>query len=197
MSLEVLMNNKEEIMEQALLLFASEGYESVGVARIVSQASVTKPTLYHYFGNKEGLLKSLYEYYFAKLIKSLKIASHYNQDVINTMETMTKAYIDFAKENLMFFVLSNHLRKGPLKSESHLIVKPFHDEELELITKLIYDISSHHSNLKGNEEFLVMNYMNLVNGFIEIHIRNNDLKKMDNQAVTKLTKQFLYGIFSL
>jgi len=191
------MNKKEEIMEVALSLFASEGYESVGVAKIVNEASVTKPTLYHYFGNKEGLLKSIYEFYFAKLMKTLKEVSIYNQDVIRTMETMTKAYISFAKDNIMFFVLTNHLRMGPLKSESHLIVKPFHDEELELMTKLIYDISSHHTNLKGNEEFLVMNYMNLINGFIEIHIRNNDLEEMDDQAVTKLSKQFLYGIFSL
>jgi hypothetical protein len=39
--------------------------------------------------------------------------------------------------------------------------------------------------------------MNLVNGFIEIHIHNNDLNLMDDQGINKLTKQFLYGIFSL
>lgn len=191
------MNKKQEIMEHALSLFASEGYESIGVAKIVSEAGVTKPTLYHYFGNKEGLLNSIYEFYFAKLMQRLKAVTAYEQDVIKTMEDMTTAYISFAKEYSLFFVLANHLRQGPLKSESHLIVKSYHDQELELITTLIYDISNHHTNLKGHEEFLVMNYMNLVNGYIEIHIRNNDLNKMDNQAINKLTKQFLYGIFSL
>lgn len=191
------MNKKEEIMEKALQLFAYEGYESIGVAKIVSEASVTKPTLYHYFGNKEGLLNSIYEYYFAKLLKRLTEVSAYEQDVIKTMEDMTTAYIGFAKEYSLFFVLANHLRQGPLKSESHLIVKPYHDQEHEFITALIYDISNHHTNLKGHEEFLVMNYMNLVNGYIEIHIRNNDLNKIDHQAINKLTKQFLYGIFSL
>ena len=138
MCMEVAMDNKEEIMEQALVLFATEGYESVGVARIVNDAGVTKPTLYHYFGNKQGLLCSIYETYFTKLLNVLKRIS-YHQDIMNTFETMTSVYIDFAKENGTFFVLSNHLRQGPLKSESHLIVKPFHDEEKEIF-KQIQDI---------------------------------------------------------
>jgi len=191
------MTKKKLIMENALSLFSLEGYESVGVAKIVKDSNVTKPTLYHYFGNKEGLLKSIYDEYFNKMITRLKDVPEFNQDVIKTIEQFTSAYIDFSKENPLFFWLSNHLRKGPIQSKSHLIVKEYHKAEKSLITQLITKIANYHTNLKGHEEFLVLNYMNLVNGFIEINIINNQLDKVGNNEIHKLSKQFLYGIFSL
>lgn len=197
MALEVDMTKKQLIMEKALQLFAMEGYESVGVAKIVEEANVTKPTLYHYFGNKEGLLKSIYEVYFTHLIDQLKNEPPFHQDVTKAIEGLTKTYIEFAKENDLFFWLSNHLRKGPLKSQSHLIVKDFHDEELAIITKLFFEMSDFHTNLKGNEQFLVRNYLNLVNGFIEFNILNQQIDQVSGQQIHQLCKQFLYGIFSL
>lgn len=191
------MNNKQEIMDKALALFALEGYESVGVAKIVQESGVTKPTLYHYFGNKEGLLKSMYELYFNLFLEELNKMPVNEQDVSKTIELLTKTYIQFAKNNQLFFWLSNHLRKGPMQSESHLIVKSFHEKEISKILEIITIISSYHTNLQGNEDFLALNYMNLVNGFIEISILQDELDNIDDLQIHKLTKQFLYGIFSL
>ena len=53
------MENRERILRCALELFSSRGYDAVGVQEIVSTVGITKPTLYHYFGSKEGLLKAL------------------------------------------------------------------------------------------------------------------------------------------
>jgi TetR/AcrR family transcriptional regulator len=191
------MSKKQLILEKSLNLFALEGYESVGVARIVTESGVTKPTLYHYFGSKEGLLKSIYEEYFTILINSLNNIPSFNQDIIKTIELVTRTYINFAKKNPSFFILANHLRKGATQSKSYLIVKSYNNQEDLFITNLINSISSYHTNLKGHEEFLIMNYMNLVNGFIEINIINKQLDKIGSEHIHKLTKQFLYGIFSL
>ncbi len=34
----------------------ANGYDAMGIQRIVEAARITKPTLYHYFGSKQGLL---------------------------------------------------------------------------------------------------------------------------------------------
>ena len=47
------------ILEEALKLFSNNGYEATGVQEICEQAGVTKPTLYHYFGSKQGLLDAV------------------------------------------------------------------------------------------------------------------------------------------
>ena len=50
------MDNRQAILDSALTLFYEKGYDAVGVQQIVDAAGVTKPTLYYYFGSKQGLL---------------------------------------------------------------------------------------------------------------------------------------------
>jgi len=52
------MNAKIRLINISTALFALHGYDAVGIKEIVDKAGVTKPTLYHHFGNKEGLLKA-------------------------------------------------------------------------------------------------------------------------------------------
>jgi AcrR family transcriptional regulator len=47
--------NKERILMVAATLFANNGYAGTSTREIVEAASVTKPTLYYYFKNKEDL----------------------------------------------------------------------------------------------------------------------------------------------
>lgn len=51
--------SKERLLRAAVDLFARRGYAATSVREIVAEAGVTKPVLYYYFGNKEGLLRSI------------------------------------------------------------------------------------------------------------------------------------------
>ena len=51
------MSNKQRILEVGLTLFAQRGYEATSVQEICDQVEITKPTLYHYYGSKQGLLE--------------------------------------------------------------------------------------------------------------------------------------------
>jgi TetR/AcrR family transcriptional regulator len=50
---------RERILREALDLFASKGYDATSVREICAAAGLTKPTLYHFFGSKEGLYRAL------------------------------------------------------------------------------------------------------------------------------------------
>ena len=56
------MDNKKNIMNIALKSFSLKGFDAVGVQEIVEKSGVTKPTLYHYFGSKTGLLEAIFDY---------------------------------------------------------------------------------------------------------------------------------------
>jgi AcrR family transcriptional regulator len=43
----------------ALDLFAVKGYDATSVREICEAAGITKPTLYHFFGSKDGVLQAL------------------------------------------------------------------------------------------------------------------------------------------
>ena len=58
------MDNRQLIMNSALTLFYESGYDAVGVQQIVDSAGVSKPTLYYYFGSKQGLLEALLNEHF-------------------------------------------------------------------------------------------------------------------------------------
>ena len=53
--------NRARIMLAAERLFATRGYAATSVRQIVSEASVTPPMLYYYFGSKHALLETLVE----------------------------------------------------------------------------------------------------------------------------------------
>ncbi len=52
---------RDRLLDAALRLFARKGFESASVREIVKAAEVARPTLYHYFGSKEGLYLELVE----------------------------------------------------------------------------------------------------------------------------------------
>jgi AcrR family transcriptional regulator len=49
----------ERILNTALVLFAEKGYEATAVREICEAAGITKPTLYHFYGSKDGVLQAL------------------------------------------------------------------------------------------------------------------------------------------
>jgi len=50
---------RERLLTAALALFNDKGYAATSVREIVQAAGVTKPVLYYYFGNKEGIFLEL------------------------------------------------------------------------------------------------------------------------------------------
>lgn len=49
------LGGRERLFQAAISLFGAKGYAATSVRDIVRAAGVTAPTLYHHFGNKEGL----------------------------------------------------------------------------------------------------------------------------------------------
>ena len=54
-----LATSAERILTTALDLFAVKGYDATAVREICEAAGITKPTLYHFFGSKDGVFQAL------------------------------------------------------------------------------------------------------------------------------------------
>ena len=52
-------NARQRLLDAAMRLFSSKGYAATSVRELVEAAGVTKPVLYYYFKNKEGLYLAL------------------------------------------------------------------------------------------------------------------------------------------
>jgi TetR/AcrR family transcriptional regulator len=58
---EAATSSQERILKSALGLFSSRGYDATSVREICEAAAVTKPTLYHFYGSKEGVYRAIVE----------------------------------------------------------------------------------------------------------------------------------------
>lgn len=55
----IALKSPERILYEALHLFSRKGYDATSVREICEAAAITKPTLYHFYGSKEGLYRAL------------------------------------------------------------------------------------------------------------------------------------------
>ena len=56
---EIREARKREIMDAALELFATEGFDVTSISKIAAQAGISKGLLYNYFKGKEDLIKTI------------------------------------------------------------------------------------------------------------------------------------------
>jgi AcrR family transcriptional regulator len=55
------LRSTDRILKKALELFSEKGYDATSVREICEAAGITKPTLYHFYGSKEGVYRAIVE----------------------------------------------------------------------------------------------------------------------------------------
>jgi len=55
------VRTNDRILQKALELFSNKGYDATSVREICEAAGITKPTLYHFYGSKEGVYRAIVE----------------------------------------------------------------------------------------------------------------------------------------
>ena len=188
------MNTKEVLLQQALILFRREGYDATGVQKIADVAGVGKPTLYHYFGNKRGLLNALLTLHFENFWKAFDEATVYNHDIVKTLETVTRVYMDFATSNPLFYVWFMSMSNAPTEGDIHDEVMPICERQFTAMSALFLAASKDHGNMKGRHERYAYTFLGIINATIQAHL--NGLIKMSDRLAYEACHQFMHGIFS-
>ena len=79
-------NGKQRVLDAAQALFAEGSFGDIGVALILERAGVQAPTLYHHFGDKEGLFLAWAEQTFKRVQDTI----HANTGGDSTIEALTR-----------------------------------------------------------------------------------------------------------
>jgi len=91
---------KARIREAAIDLFSRKGYEATSVREIVACAGVTKPTMYYYFGSKEGLARELVLDVVQEFRGALVRAQESQGDLSEAVTTMICDHFRFTRRHL-------------------------------------------------------------------------------------------------
>ena len=65
---------REALLAVAAALFAERGYSGTSIRDLCAAAAVTRPTLYYYFGSKQGLAEALFDDAAARFTDALRAA---------------------------------------------------------------------------------------------------------------------------
>jgi TetR/AcrR family transcriptional regulator len=189
-----LVDNRAEVLRCALRLFSARGYDAVGVQEIVEAAGVTKPTLYHYFKSKRGLLDVLLSEHFVLLHNAIRQAVVYQGDLPLTLNRVVTAYFDFAKEHRTFYRMQLAMWFAPPISDAFKAVSQLNQQQQSYLETLFLQAAEDHGNMRGRHRAYAATFLGMINTYIGLAF--NDLVVLDADLVHRATHQFMHGIFS-
>lgn len=188
------MDNRERLLDCALELFSQHGFDAVGVSAIVEAAGVTKPTLYHYFGSKRGLLEDLLERAFGQLLDEVQRASIYEGDLVVTLEKIARAYFFVAETASQFYRLQLGMYFSPPESASNQAIRPYTNQQQIMIEGVFIKAVNDHGNLRGRHVRYAAGFLGIINAMIGLFFQG-DLVLTD-EIVYQTVHLFMHGIFS-
>jgi TetR/AcrR family transcriptional regulator len=188
------MDNRSELLSRALRLFAARGYDAVGVQEIVDAAGVTKPTLYHYFGSKRGLLEALLDERAALLQAAIREATVYPADVTLTLRNVVRAYFQYGRAEPAFTRLLQSMRYAPPAGEPFRAASRLHEEQLALLEEVFARAAKHHGNMAGRERAYAATLLATIYAYLEAGF--NGEATLDEELLQQVVHQFMHGIFA-
>lgn len=190
------MNKKDEILLNALNLFSEEGYDNVGVQRICDVSEVKKPTLYHYFGNKEGLLEELLNKNLADFILELKELCIYKNDITFSLDSIVFHYFRFVQNNPKLYRLVLNLSYASEESLCYKNILSYSKEQYKLLENLFNQAENQHGNMKGRSKMFSFTFLGTINSAISYYFFTKDINDLSFESAQRICKQFRHGIFS-
>jgi len=117
-------------------LFAQKGYASTSVREIVASAGVTKPVLYYYFRNKEGLFQAILDWAAEWQESILHEALQSPGTAFERIVYLYRRIYQGLMENIQLFKLINHLFFGPPQGAPRYDIERFHRRMAEVIKEI-------------------------------------------------------------
>ncbi len=93
------MSRREEIIEAALSCFVEHGVEATTIEMICKSAGASVGSLYHHFGNKEGLAAEVYVAGLRNFQKSMQLALMPISEIELAVRTLVYGNIDWIVAN--------------------------------------------------------------------------------------------------
>ena len=194
---------RETIIDKAIMLFSGLGYEGVSVSELTMAAGITKPTLYYYFGSKEGVFEAVLQEQYACLDEILASSAVYNpnpksyyDDIYRTLGNVTRAYFSFARGQEAFFRITLANLAMPPSSPVFGIVKKYHFKQFDIMDDMFREMAKGHGNLKGKSKTLSWSFVGTINSYIGLFFSGIPGQTLNDKAADELVHQFMHGIYA-
>lgn len=188
------IDNRAALLQVALTLFATRGYDAIGVQEIAATAGVTKPTLYHYFGNKRGVLATLVQERFAPLLADLAATTRYQGDLPLTMERVVAVFFQFAQREPLLYRMQLAMWFALPANEAHQVIAGVTAQQGQQLEELFRAAAADHGNMRDRHRAYAATFLGMINTYVSMAL--NGYGELDAATVRQAVRQFSYGIYS-
>ncbi|MFW5741751.1 MAG: TetR/AcrR family transcriptional regulator [Spirochaetota bacterium] len=188
------MGGRERLAEAALELFVEHGYDAVGVQEIVERAKVTKPSLYHHYRSKRGLLSALAEAVDQRLFAVLGDATEYAHDLPANLQRIVAGLLRFAETYPTHARLLLAAQNGPVGSETRDALGSIWRRLSADVERCFRDAEADHGNMRGRSREYTVSLLGVVWAYVVLLL--DDELDADPRQAHAIVRQFSYGIYS-
>jgi TetR/AcrR family transcriptional regulator len=166
-------DNRKLLLNCALDLFAARGYDAVGVQEVADAAGLKNPTLYHYFGNKVGLLQTLLHENFIDLFEALEKVSQYDRNVAPTLTAIATVYFSFAAKHRKFYRLQLSMLFAPQESAACAATNAINYKQRLLLEAFFLQAAQDHGNMRERHPAYAATFLGMLNTYISMSLAND------------------------
>jgi TetR/AcrR family transcriptional regulator len=129
--------SRSRLLRAGIALFAEKGYADTSVREIVARAGVTKPVLYYYFDNKEGIFRAILDWAVEQQEAMLSTVLERPGSVLDRLIHLYRHVYQGVKENQALFRMIHNLMFGLPQGAPQYDLEQYQQRMVDVI-KAIY-----------------------------------------------------------
>ncbi len=182
--------SRKQIMDVALGLFAQKGYAATTVREIVDTVGITAPSLYYYFGSKEGLYMELMQTHCAMIDAALEQYTHTSKSTRHRLKDLVGKIFQHVVDDKNFFRLMFTIYYGPSQGAPFCDFISYHVKFHAAIKKIIEEGIVSGEIQPGNAGHMTWVVRGVVQLAMEEQIKD-DREKIDPSGLQKILDMIL------
>jgi TetR/AcrR family transcriptional regulator len=184
---------RERLLTCAIKLFTRKGYTATTVREIVAAAGVTKPVLYYYFRNKEGIYLELIRGAFAKFDALLDSSRGQRGSVTERLLHLSDQVFSLFMENIEVVRLMYSIYYGPPQGAPFFDFDTYHLKFQDAIRRLVKEGIRKGEFHTGNANDMVWAIIGAANVAMEVRLCHPEMG-MERKRLVRILRLILQGI---
>jgi TetR/AcrR family transcriptional regulator len=184
---------RHRLLAAATDLFTQRGYAATTVREIVGAAGVTKPVLYYYFRNKEGIYLELMRQAFARLDELIAGSAGDGGSATQKLLRLCDRTYTLFMENVKVARVMYSIYYGPHQGAPFFDFDSYHLKFQEAVRGLIQEGIREGEFRKGNPEDMTWAILGAINVAMEVHLGHIELE-LGREGLARVLKLIFQGI---
>jgi AcrR family transcriptional regulator len=169
---------RQRLLDGAIELFNQKGYAGTTVREIVEEAKVTKPVLYYYFRNKEGIYLELMRETFGKFERLLIISQEEEGSVREKLLRFCDRSFSLFLEDIKTVRIMYAIYYGPHQGAPFFDFDVYHVKFQEVVRRFVDEGIQQGEFCQGNPEDMTWAIIGTINVAMEVELGHPEMEKM-------------------